>query len=68
MKTRTFEVPIENMAEVAEIIGDNELENSIQGINDDEEIIIEIRYSTEDRRPVFEIMDLLEPDDDQDDD
>jgi hypothetical protein len=51
------------MTEFAEIIGNNELDNTIQGINDDEEIIIDVHYEPEEREAVFELMELLDPDD-----
>lgn len=66
MKTKTFEVPAELMPEFAEIIGNHELDNDIEGINDDNEIIIEVYYEKEERIAVFELMDLLDPDDEDD--
>jgi len=64
MKTRTFEVPADSMTEFAEIIGNNDLDNTIQGINDDEEIIVDVHYEADERQAVFELMELLDPDDD----
>jgi len=64
MKTHTFEVPADSKTEFAEIIGNNELNNTIQGINDDEEIIIDVHYEPEERESVFEFMELLDADDD----
>lgn len=64
MKTRTFEVPAEQMAEFAEIIGNHELDNDIQGVNDDNEIIVDVYYKSEERLAVFELMELLDPEDD----
>jgi hypothetical protein len=66
MKTRTFEVPAEQMSEFAEIIGNNELDNDIQGINDDNEIIVDVYYEPEERLSVFELTELLDPEDDDD--
>ena len=68
MKTRTFEVPADSMTEFAEIIGNNELDNDIQGINDDNEIIVDVYYEPDDRLAVFELTELLDPDGDDDDD
>ncbi|MBI5541233.1 MAG: hypothetical protein HY951_14300 [Bacteroidia bacterium] len=68
MKTRTFEVPAEQMPEFAEIIGNHELDNDIQGINDDNEIIVDVYYETGERLAVFELTELLDPDDEEDDD
>jgi hypothetical protein len=64
MKTRTFEVPADSITEFAEIIGNNDLDNTIQGINDDEEIIVDVHYEADERQAVFELMELLDPDDD----
>ncbi len=64
MKTRTFEVPAEKMAEFAEIIGEHELDNDIQGVNDVDEIIIEVNYDTSERLAVFELTELLDSEDD----
>jgi len=68
MKTRTFEVPAGQMSEFAEIIGNHELDNDIQGINDENEIIVDVYYEPDDRLAVFELMELLDPDDEEDDD
>jgi hypothetical protein len=51
------------MTEFAEIIGNNDLDNTIQGINDDEEIIVDVHYEADERQTVFELMELLDPDD-----
>ncbi len=64
MKTKTFEVSAEQMPEFAEIIGNHELDNDIQGINDDNEIIVNVHYEPEERLAVFELMELLDPEDD----
>ncbi len=61
MKTRTFEVPAEQMSEFAEIIGNHELDNDIQGVNDDNEIIVDVHYEPGERLAVFELMELLDP-------
>ena len=62
MKTRRLEIPEEKMAEFACIIGEHELENTIQGVNDDDEIIVEVRYDLRDRKAIFELIELLDPD------
>ena len=61
MKTRTFEVPAEQMSEFAEIIGNHELDNDIKGINDDNDIIVDVYYEADERLAVFELMELLDP-------
>ena len=63
MKTRSFEVPADMMPEFAEILGEHELDNTIQGINDDNEILIDVDYDPDDRDAVMELMLLLDPDD-----
>lgn len=62
MKTRRFEVPEDMMAEFAGIIGEHELTNAIQGVNDDDEIIVDVRYDLRDRKAIFELIELLDPD------
>lgn len=64
MKKKSFEVPVEQMVGFAEIIGNNDLENDIQGINDDSEIIVNVHYDPRDRVAIFELMELLEEDED----
>jgi hypothetical protein len=66
MKTKTFEVPVDSIIEFAEIIGDNGLENTMQGINDENEIIVDVHYEWNERQAVFELTELLDPDDDND--
>ncbi len=67
MKTRTFEVSTDSMAEFARIIEENNLRNSIQGTTEDDDIIVAVQYEAEERQAVFELMDLLEPEDDEND-
>ena len=50
------------MAEFAGIIGEHELTNAIQGVNDDDEIIVDVRYDLRDRKAIFELIELLDPD------
>lgn len=64
MKTRTFEVPVDMMVEFAGIIEENDLDNTIKGTNEDDEIIVEVNYEPDERLSVFELMELLDPDDD----
>lgn len=64
MKTRSVEVPVDSIVEFAEILEENNLNNTIQGKNDDDEILIDVHYEPEERQAVFELMELLDPDDD----
>lgn len=66
MKTRTFEVPVDQMLDFAGILDENNLNNSIQGTNDDDEIVIEVYYEPDDRDGVFELFELLDPEDEDD--
>jgi uncharacterized protein with von Willebrand factor type A (vWA) domain len=63
MKTRSFEVPTDMMPEFAEILQENELNNTIQGINDENDIMIDVDYEPDERDAVMELMLLLDPDD-----
>jgi nicotinamide mononucleotide adenylyltransferase len=63
MKTRSFEVSADMMPEFAEILGNNNLDNDIQGINDDNDILVDVYYESEEREAVMELMLLLDPDD-----
>lgn len=64
MKTRTFEVPVDSMVEFAEILEDYSLNNTIQGTNEDDEIIIDVHYESDERQAVYDLMELLDPDED----
>jgi len=66
MKTRTFEVPVDQMIDFAGIIDEHNLNNTIQGANDDDEIVIEVYYEPDDRDGVFELFELLDPEDEDD--
>jgi hypothetical protein len=63
MKTRSFEVPVDMMPEFAEIIANNNLDNDIQGTNDDNDILVDVYYEPDEREAVMELMVLLDPDD-----
>jgi len=64
MKTRTFKVPAELMVDFAGIIEENGLDNTIQGTNEDDDIVVEIHYEPHGRDAVFELIELLDPEDD----
>ena len=43
MKSRTFEVPVDIMGQFAEIMNENEFDNTIEGTNEDGDIIVKGR-------------------------
>lgn len=74
VKIREFEIPVSAMPEVAEILEDSELENSITGTDEDHEVIVvEVSYDKDDedeRAAIHAIDDVItdhEDDDDEDD-
>jgi hypothetical protein len=64
MKERTFEVPEDKMAEFASIIENALLPNSIQGTTEDDDIIVTVQYDEKRRLAVFDLMELLDPEED----
>ena len=54
------------MIDFAGILDEHNLNNTIQGANDDDEIVIEVHYEPDDRDGVFELIELLDPEDDDD--
>jgi len=64
-----IKVPSDLMPEVADLIEENEIDNSIMGA-DDELIVISVSYHEQDRSIIMEILELIEDydDDDEDDD
>jgi hypothetical protein len=75
MRKAIFEVPSEVIGEFTEKLTDLELENSIVGKNDEEEIEIEVLYEKNESDQVDELetfletlKDDLEVDDDEEDD
>jgi len=64
-----IKVPSDLMLEVADLIEENEIDNSIMGA-DDELIVISVSYHEQDRSIIMEILELIEDydDDDEDDD
>ncbi|MFI5151459.1 MAG: hypothetical protein ACHQRM_17155 [Bacteroidia bacterium] len=59
MRTMQLEVPVESITEFAELVEENEIRNSIQGVNEEGEIQIEIEYEREQRNGVMEILELV---------
>lgn len=69
MRQMEIKVPSDLMPEVADLIEENEIDNSITG-TDDELIVISVSYHEKDRSIIMEILELIEDydDDDEDDD
>jgi len=60
MRTITFEVPAEAMADFAEKLMELELTNSIVGKNDDGEFEIEVEYDRSESDDVDELEEYLD--------
>jgi len=71
IKVREFEVPVEIIGEVAELIASNDLENSITGTDENQEIIfIEVSYDKDEedhKAAIHEIEDAINDYDDEED-
>jgi len=55
---------VESIAEVAELIAEHNITNEIQGANEDGNIILMVEYEKEDRKIIYELMDIAEVDED----
>ena len=69
-KVKEFEVPVDAMGDVAEIITVNELENTITGVDEDGEFVyVEVRYEKEaedEQEAIHEIHDVIDNYEDED--
>jgi hypothetical protein len=72
IKIREFEIPTEIIAEVADIIAANELNNKITGTDEDQTVVfVEVHYdkdNEEERQAVHDIDDVINDYDDEADD
>jgi hypothetical protein len=72
IKIREFEVPTEIIAEVADIIVANDLNNKITGTDEDQTVVfVEVHYDKdkeEERQAVHDIDDVINDYDDEEDD
>ena len=68
MRNREFLVPQDQMLEFAEALGENGLTNTINGITEDDEIIVRVAYTKDDIELIQELEELIYQDDDEDDD
>ncbi len=61
MKSRVFSIPEDSIVEFAEIIGENELEGAIVGVNDDNEVEISVDYEPDEQsQAILEMIELVE--------
>ena len=73
IKVKEFEVPVGAMGDVAGIITDNDLVNTITGVDEDGEFVyVEVRYGKgeeEEQAAIHEIQDVIDnyEDDDEED-
>ena len=66
IKLKELEVPVDAMAEVAEILTENEITNTITGVDDDHEVIfIEVEFGKEEKEFIHEIERVIEDHRDQ---
>ena len=72
IKVKEFEVPVDIIGEVADLIASNDLENSITGTDEHQEIIfLEVSYDKDEedqKAAIHEIEDAINDYDDEDDD
>jgi hypothetical protein len=71
IKIREFEVPTDIIAEVADIIAANELNNKITGTDEEQTVVfVEVHYdkdNEEERQAVHDIDDVINDYDDEED-
>lgn len=71
IKIREFEIPTDIIAEVADIIAANELNNKITGTDEEQTVVfVEVHYdkdNDEERQAVHEIDDAINDYDDEED-
>jgi hypothetical protein len=70
IRVKEFEVPIGAMGDVAGIITDNELENTITGVDENGDFVyVEVRYekgAEEEQEAIHEIQDVIDNYEDED--
>ena len=73
IKVKELKVPVDAMAEVAQIIAENDITNSITGVDNDlTTVFIEVSYENEEKEFIKDIVDVIkeyrdESDDEEDD-
>jgi hypothetical protein len=58
-----FTVDTDNIVEFAEILNANEMENSIAGTTEDDQLLIEVHYNKSNRNAIEELEELAVNDD-----
>ncbi|MBA3680500.1 MAG: hypothetical protein H0W73_04955 [Bacteroidetes bacterium] len=59
-KTREFEVPASIIAEFASLMIDQNLSNEITGLNEEGELIIEVRYEAKNKAGLFTLIEFMD--------
>ena len=60
IKVKELKVPVDAMAEVAQIISENDITNSITGVDDDlTTVFVELSYENEEKEFIKDIVDVL---------
>jgi len=69
MRKRDFNVSVDSVYEFSQILDDNNLSNQIIG-TDDEDVVIQVIYDTDEKQAIYELIELLDSEDvdDEDDD
>ncbi len=75
MRKAEFAVPSEVMAEFADKLAEQDLENKVVGTNDDYEVLVEVEYERDQSKEIDvleeylnELREQIEEDEDEDDD
>ena len=60
IKVKELKVPVDAMAEVAQIISENDITNSITGVDDDlTTVFVEVNYENEEKEFIKDIVDVI---------
>jgi hypothetical protein len=60
IKVKELEVPLEAMGDVAAILSENEITNTITGADDDHEIVlVEVQYEKDEKEVISEIEEII---------
>jgi hypothetical protein len=71
LKVKRLKVPVDGICEVADILAENGITNSLVGSNDDaSKVFIEVSYAKDENQFIHEINDVIEEyeDDEEDED
>jgi hypothetical protein len=60
MRSRTFDVPLDVMGDFAQLVGDNELVNEIDGVADNGDIIVTVDYEPYEKKIIENIHELID--------